>query len=304
MPKICVLLSGCGVFDGAEIHEAALTLLALYEAGAEVQVTAPDIDQTHVINHLLGAVSEGETRNVLVEAARIARGQITPLSEVDLDTLDGVVLPGGFGVAKNLCTFAFKGAECDVDPSVQAFLERARALERPLGFACISPALAARVFGEGTLTVGQADDPVAEAISSLGAHHRACEANAVIIDEARRVVSTPAYMLDAPLQEIRSGLKKMVDQVMTWATTGEVKGYLERLPAWTLRSGQLYRRWSFPDFTRAIEFVERVGALAEEADHHPDIELGWGYVGVSLTSHDVGEITKRDHTLAAQIDTI
>ena len=103
--NILVILSGCGVYDGAEIHESVLTLLALARHGASVTIAAPNKDQMHVINHATGDVMS-ESRNVMVEAARIARGQITDLSEIQSGDYDAVFIPGGFGAAKNLCTFA------------------------------------------------------------------------------------------------------------------------------------------------------------------------------------------------------
>ena len=180
MAKVCVVLSGSGVYDGAELHESVLTLLALHEAGAEVLMTAPRGPQLHVVNHLTGEVAEGESRDILVESARIARGAITALDEVNLAEVDAVVFPGGFGVAKNLCTFALKGPECEVNEQVATFLNAARDQGIPLGFACISPALAAAVFKEGKLTVGSDDDPAAGGLRALGAEHVACRTEDVV----------------------------------------------------------------------------------------------------------------------------
>ena len=304
MAKIGLLLSGCGVFDGAEIHEAVFSLLALTEAGVEVQMMAPDINQYHVINHAAGAPSEGETRNVLVEAARIARGSITSLDQVDLGQLDGLVVPGGFGVAKNFCTFAFEGPECSVDPGVEQFLKTASEQGLPLGFACIAPALAAKVFGAGQLTIGSAEDPTADGINALGAEHVACTASEVVIDHERKVVSTPAYMLDAPLTDIRAGLKRMVDQVVEWSSSADTQGALSELNGWSIVGGALYKRWSTDSFLAASKLVNQIGDLAEEANHHPDLTLGWGYVSVSLTTHDQGGLSSKDFTLAKAIDQI
>ena len=146
MVRVGVLLSGCGVFDGAEIHEAVLTLLALDIAGAEIVCMAPDMDQMHVINHLSGKPVEGATRNVLVEAARIARGQIRDMAEVNVTNVDALIFPGGFGVAKNLCTFATEGPGCSVNPEVSRLVGRMHEAGKPIGFVCIAPAMAANTL--------------------------------------------------------------------------------------------------------------------------------------------------------------
>src|SRR5512140_2970369 len=146
-PRVGVLLAGCGVYDGAEIHEAVLTLLALDRAGAEAVCLAPDVPQKNVVNHLTGQVAEGETRNVLVESARVARGGIRTLAGFDPSTLDALVLPGGFGAAKNLCDFAFAGADCTVHPEVARVIQAVHAAGRPIGAVCIAPVILARLLG-------------------------------------------------------------------------------------------------------------------------------------------------------------
>ena len=156
MKRVAVILSGCGVYDGAEIHESVLTLLALDKAGAEVTAAAPDIDQYHVVNHQTGEVAEQESRNVQVESARIARGPVASVADIKPDDFDAVVLPGGFGAAKNLSSFAVEGAQCSVDESVAECLRRFHEADKPIGFACISPAIAAKIFGNKgvRLTIG------------------------------------------------------------------------------------------------------------------------------------------------------
>jgi enhancing lycopene biosynthesis protein 2 len=304
MPKIGVLLSGCGVFDGAEIHESVLTLLALSKANVEVQIMAPNRLQAHVINHLMGEPSEGESRNILVEAARIARGQITDLSQVDLSQLDGLILPGGFGVAKNLCSFAFDGVECSVDEDVASLLTQAHDQGLPLGIACIAPALIGKIFGKGQLTVGQLSDPVSDALNTFGAHACECSASEVIVDTKLKRVSTPAYMLDAPLSHINIGLEKMVNQVVSWAFESQNESFLSQIPQWSIKGQGLYRQWTFDNFEKALDFTKKVGALAEESNHHPDLELGWGYVSVSLFTHDAQKLTHQDLNLALKINTL
>ena len=304
MAKVCVLLSGSGVYDGAELHEAVLTLLALHEAGAEVLMAAPSGPQFHVINHLTGAVAEGETRDILVESARVARGEITALDQVSIDELDAVVLPGGFGVAKNLCSFAFDGPECSVHEGVARFLREARARSLPLGFACISPALAAAVFREGTLTVGRDDDGASEGLRALGATAVACEASGVIVDEERRTVSTPAYMTGTSLVELRAGLKGMVDQVLEWALDDAQRDALGTLEGWSLDGRSICRAWRFEDDKASIDWVNRVWSLAQAQGHHPDIELSYATVTIRLTTHDEGGLSEADFALARQIDAL
>lgn len=218
MARVGVVLSGCGVYDGAEIHESVFTLLALDEAGAEIVIMAPSGPQMHVINHLTGEVMD-EARDMRVEAARIARGAPLELGEVKAEDLDALVFPGGFGVAKNLCDFAIHGPSCTVNPDVAALVKAMHAASKPLGFACIAPAMAAAIFkdagiGAARLTVGAAEDEAAKAIEAMGAHHVACPVEGIEIDEANKIVSTPAYMIGQNLVGVRAGLKAMVDAVL------------------------------------------------------------------------------------------
>jgi enhancing lycopene biosynthesis protein 2 len=216
MKKVGVLLSGCGVFDGAEIQESVLTLLALAKAGAEAVCMAPDKEQHHVINHLTGKES-GERRNVLVESARIVRGNIEDLAGVAAEDLDALILPGGFGAAKNLSSFAFDGASAEVDPQVRRLVRDMFSARKPLGFICISPAIAARVLGETgvELTIGD-DSGTAAAIESCGARHVACGVTEIHIDAERKVISTPAYMLGKDILEVSKGIEKLVQTLMEW----------------------------------------------------------------------------------------
>ncbi|MBD3653178.1 isoprenoid biosynthesis glyoxalase ElbB [Kangiella sp.] len=210
MKKIAVILSGCGVYDGAEIHESVLTLLALEQNGLDYQCFAPNIEQMHVINHLTGDVAEGESRNVLVEAARIARGNIKDLAEAKESDFDAAVLPGGFGAAKNLCDFAVKGSDCTVNSDVERFIKAMAAAKKPVGFICIAPAMIPRLYGEGSkLTIGN-DKDTANAIEAMGGVHMACPVEDIVYDEERNLVSTPAYMLAGSVSEAASGISKLV----------------------------------------------------------------------------------------------
>ena len=211
--KVAVILSGCGVYDGAEIHESVLTLLRLDLRGAKVQCFAPDIAQHHVINHLTGNEMP-ESRNVLVESARIARGEIKDIREANVDDFDALIVPGGFGAAKNLSDFAAMGAECTVQPDVLALAEAFAQACKPVGLMCISPAIAAKIYGPGvTCTIGK-DPETAAAVGKMGATHKECEVTDIVEDKARKLVSTPAYMLAQSISEAASGINKMVDRVL------------------------------------------------------------------------------------------
>jgi enhancing lycopene biosynthesis protein 2 len=216
--KIGVVLSGCGVYDGAEIHEAVLTLLALDGRGAEAVICAPDAPQMHVVNHFSGQVEEGASRNVLVESARIARGAIRDVATVRADDLDGLVLPGGFGAAKNLCDFAVKGAECAVHPAVARLVRDVHAQGKPVGAVCIAPALVAKVLGRERprLTIGT-DEATAKSLEAMGATHVACAATELAVDRERKLVSTPAYMLGQRISEVAKGIDKAVDALLDMA---------------------------------------------------------------------------------------
>ena len=214
--KVAVILSGCGVYDGAEIHESVLTLLRLDQRGAQVQCFAPDITQHHVINHLSGEVMN-ESRNVLVESARIARGQVLDVRELQASEFDALILPGGFGVAKNLSDFASQGAACSVQADVLRAAQSFAAAHKPIGLLCIAPVLAAKIFGPGVFcSIGQ-DVDTAAAIEQMGGVHQACEVSEICEDPARKLVTTPAYMLAHSISEAASGINKLVDRVLELA---------------------------------------------------------------------------------------
>ncbi|WP_447795260.1 MULTISPECIES: isoprenoid biosynthesis glyoxalase ElbB [Pseudomonas] len=211
--KIAVILSGCGVYDGAEIHESVITLLRLDQRGAQVQCFAPNIAQLHVINHLTGEEMP-ESRNVLVESARIARGNIKDIREASVEDFDALIVPGGFGSAKNLSNFAVEGAGCSIQPDVLALTEAFAEAGKPVGLICISPALAAKIYGPGvTCTIGN-DADTAAAMNKMGATHAECAVTDIVEDKARKLVSTPAYMLAQSISEAASGINKLVDRVL------------------------------------------------------------------------------------------
>lgn len=213
MKKIAVVLSGCGVMDGSEINEAVLTLLCIEQSGAIYQCFAPDRMQMHVINHLTGKETD-EKRNVLVESARIARGNIKDLSELKVDDFDGLIFPGGFGAAKNLCDFAIKGAECNIQPDVAQVVTAMHEANKPVGFICIAPTMIPKLYPPKTkLTIGT-EKAVVEKIVAMGGDHLACPVDAIAVDKAQKVVSTPAYMLAESVSEAYAGIQKLVREIL------------------------------------------------------------------------------------------
>jgi enhancing lycopene biosynthesis protein 2 len=212
MKKFAVVLAGSGVYDGSEIHEATLALYAISKNGGEYQIFAPNMDQFHVINHLTGEEMP-EKRNVLVEAARIARGNVKDLKEFNVEEFDAILFPGGFGVAKNLCTFAFHGPECQVNTDVEKALKAVHEAGKPIGALCIAPALIAKILGKVEVTIGQ-DAATAEAITSLGATHTETNHGEIVFDKENKIVTTPCYMLDASIAQIGEGAENVVKTIM------------------------------------------------------------------------------------------
>jgi enhancing lycopene biosynthesis protein 2 len=215
--RIGVILSGCGVYDGSEIHEAVITLLAIDRAGAEAVCMAPDIPQMHVINHLAGEPAEGESRNVLVESARIARGNIKDIATVKAAEIDALILPGGFGAAKNLCDFAVKGPDCVANTEVARLIKEMYAAQKPIAAVCIAPAVLARVLGNPSvvpqLTIGN-DAGTAEALQKMGTEHVQCPVREFVVDRKHKLVSSPAYMLAGRISEAAEGIEKTVQTVI------------------------------------------------------------------------------------------
>ena len=215
MKKIGVLLSGCGYLDGAEIHEAVLTLLALDKAGAEAVCLAPDIMQHDVINHYTCLEMKNESRNVLVESARIARGAITNLKDISTLALDALILPGGFGTAKNLSDYAFKATECKVNRDVAMAVQSFYNAGKPLGFLCISPVIAAKILGKEHIELTIGNDPeTSEHFNAMGARHINCPVWNTIVSSAGKVISTPAYMLGPSIGEVAKGIDKLVSDLL------------------------------------------------------------------------------------------
>ena len=217
MKKAAVIMSGCGFKDGGEIHENTLTLLALNLAGVEYQAAAPSISQFQVVDHLQG-VPVAETRNVLVEAARIARGDILPVRDLCPADFDCVIIPGGFGAANNLSSFARDGAGMKVNPNVANFLMGMYRAGKPMAAICIAPPLLAWVLREcgvqgADITIGN-DPVVAERIREFGQNHVECAAIDCVVDRRYKIVTTPAYMTAKSIGELWTGISRTVDELM------------------------------------------------------------------------------------------
>jgi enhancing lycopene biosynthesis protein 2 len=210
--NIAVILCGCGHRDGSEIHEATLTLWAIHKHGAEYQCFAPNVMQHHVLNHCNGEEMP-EQRNVLIESARIARGKIADLSQFDAAAFDGLVIPGGFGAAKNLCTYAFDGPNCAVNPDVAQAIKAMHQAGKPIGALCIAPVILAKVLGNVTVTAGQ-DAETAANIVKMGGIHAPTLHGEIVIDWVNKIVTTPCYMLDSRVDQIGDGADKLIQAIL------------------------------------------------------------------------------------------
>ena len=217
MKKIGVLLSGCGVNDGAEIHESVITMLALDRAGVETVMMAPNIDQMHVVNHYTGQEMD-EFRNVLVESSRIARGNIKDMAEVTGNDIDALIIPGGFGVVKNLCDYAMAGSECSINPDVFRLVTEVHLLKKPIGAICIAPAMMAKILGEqdesAEMTIGS-DESTANDIKTMGSTHVTCPVTEMIVDKEKKIITTPAYMEAQSIKEAAEGIEKLVVEILS-----------------------------------------------------------------------------------------
>ena len=215
--KVAVLLAGCGVYDGAEIYESVLTLLRLDQKEADYQCLAPRIPQMHVVNHATGEAEEAAVRDVFTEAARVARGELQDLAEARAEDFDAVILPGGFGVAKNFSDFATAGADCSLNPLVQEFVQAFHQAGKPIGLMCIAPALTAKLVAPGALCTIGTDAGVEGALTAMGALHKTCAVDEIVVDNTHKLVTTPAYMLATRITEAQTGIFKLVDKVLELA---------------------------------------------------------------------------------------
>jgi enhancing lycopene biosynthesis protein 2 len=216
--RVALVLSGCGVHDGSEIHESVLCLLALDRAGARVVCAAPNAPQHHVVDHYSGEINCYETRNALVESARIARGAITDLAALRARDLDAAVFPGGYGATKTLSDYAFRVRSAQVHPEVARLVRELHAARKPMAFLCTAPLIAARVLGGARprLTIGT-DAAVAADLEAWGAQHEPCDVRGLVVDREHKLVSTPAYMLASRIGEAAEGIERAVRAMLELA---------------------------------------------------------------------------------------
>ena len=212
-PSIAVILAGCGHRDGSEIHEATLTLWAIHKNGADFTCYAPNKPQHHVLNHLTGDEMP-EHRNILVESARIARGNVQDLAAFTPAAHDALIIPGGFGAAKNLCTYAFSGPDCTVDADVQKAVLAMHTAGKPIGALCIAPTILAKLIPEAVVTIGQ-DKQTAAHIKQMGGVHKETDNGEIAVDLMKKIVSTPCYMLNARVDQIGEGADKLVAAILS-----------------------------------------------------------------------------------------
>lgn len=213
MKKIAVLLSGCGVLDGSEIHEAVTAMLAIQQHGMEYQCFAPEGNVSRVMNHVLKKPMD-ETRRMPVEAARIARGDISVLSSFNPDNYDALVIPGGLGAITNLCDFAMYGPECNVHPDVEKAIVAMHDAKKPIVGLCIAPVLITRVLHNITVTIGNDPETICS-IKLMGGNHQICSAAEVCIDKANKIVTTPCYMLDKTLKDVAISTSNAIKDLKT-----------------------------------------------------------------------------------------
>jgi len=214
MKKIAIILSGCGVYDGSEIHESVLTMLAINQNGAQYRCFAPNINQYHVVNHLTGDITENQSRNVLVESARIARGDIENVMALRANEFDALVLPGGFGAAKNLCDFAIESENCTMQKDVLAACQAFANANKPAGYICIAPAMIALVYGNNSIGTIGTDSDIAAQLTTMGLQHVSCPVDDVVIDISNKIISTPAYMLAGNIGEAAQGINKLIKKLL------------------------------------------------------------------------------------------
>lgn len=217
MKPIAVILSGCGVFDGSEIHESVLTMLSLSKNDVEICFFAPNREQLDVINHINEETNQ-EKRNIMVESSRISRGKIAPLSSADAKKFSAVIIPGGFGVAKNLSNFAIKGSDCEIDKDLLTFCREIHQQGKPMGLMCIAPVMLPKILNKAVkLTIGNDKKTIAQ-IEQMGGTHIICSFDDIVVDEDNKVITTPAYMLASSPNEAWQGINKLVKKVIELAS--------------------------------------------------------------------------------------
>ena len=217
MQRVGVLLAGCGAQDGSEIHESVLTLLSLDRIGAKVKIMAPEIDQFHVVDHLSNHKMDA-TRNILSEAARIARGNILPIRSINNNDLDALIFPGGTGMAKNIFDYSIKGPDFTILKDVESLTRYMIQKNKPIGAICIAPVMIAKILQnldrKGKLT-GGFNEQILTDIESMGMITEKVNATEIVIDYENKIVSTPAYVEANSIKEVAEGIEKLVDAVLS-----------------------------------------------------------------------------------------
>ena len=214
MKRFAVVLAGCGRKDGSEINEAITLLLSIEQHHCEYQCFAPDRPQTEVIDHLTDKKVANAKRNILTEAARLARSNVRPIEEYKADDFDGLLFSGGYGVAKNLCDYAYKGAAMEVQPDVARAIIETHEAHKPIGGMCIAPVMFAKLIPNVCVTLGMEGTPDADNVRKMGAEHVQTEHGDVCADNAELVFTTPAYMLDATLKDVYDGAYNLIDTIV------------------------------------------------------------------------------------------
>lgn len=197
--KCALILAGCGAKDGAEITESVSLMIAFDQAHFHVQAFAPNRSFHHVIDHAADQIVESENRNMLVESARIARGNVLPLQELAEDDYDVICFAGGFGVAKNFCNFASEGKNAVLENDVKDILFRFIRAHKIVSALCISPILLALAAKElqlkdAKITLGDGSSEAAEIVQTWGITHEPKKVHEASIDKVNRFVTAPAYM--------------------------------------------------------------------------------------------------------------
>jgi len=208
------VLSGCGVYDGSELHEAVSVLIHLSRSGVDARCFAPDIPQADVVNHVKGSPSAEGSRNVLTESARIARGKIKPLSALESESYSAIIFPGGYGAAKNLCTFAKQGENLSIQSDVERVIKEFHAAKKPIGMLCVSPVIVAKLIPGVSVTLGNEDKDIEKAIEKMGAKSVPLGVLEVAVDNEHNVITSPAYMTNSPIHKVYEGIGKFVDTLL------------------------------------------------------------------------------------------
>ncbi len=225
--KFAIILAGCGQHDGSETHETVLTLLSLAQENISWDAFAPDIKQHHVTNHLTNQEETSEQRDVLKESARLARGNVKPITEAIIADYDAVIVPGGMGAVTNLCNWFDKGKDFSFNAEVKSFLDQALAANQPIGFICIAPMMIPKLVTAAKLTIGN-DQTLAQQIAELGSEHIDCLATDIVIDEKHKIVSTPANMVAHGIDEVYEGIHKLVQALATMVKKTSLSEYAHR----------------------------------------------------------------------------